>query len=715
MLHSTASRIRLLRILNLASSALLAFFLIWLLVPSGSGARDQKLSADASIQAALLRDSMPIWNQVVMELEKAQVEAKTLAEWTSQILTNPESYRLAAQPSEYDYDAATGIYGSVRNDGNSVLLLSGASSLNPEILREIRLSEYLNPVFMTSARLNPIFREIGLYTTDSLVRSYPWFDFKTLIASGAMKRQFSVTELSFFSKAMPSVNPGQQAICDEATVGIRSIDAQIVCAAPFFAEHTFRGVVAIGIDAGRLAARVFDQVHAQQRFALVLKGKNVVLGMSQGLRQALLHPELQPAVTTFQDLQFQVASGLEPVFHNLPPDGSFGRQAGFFWLTRSGGTLPVRLLMVLPQAEVETMRPAAVPSRMLVFYGTILCGLVLALNAWCISGIERHAREAVGKFVEPYAALSDLNPHLALVESSQVLIGEVVPKFNASLQSARNRVEAVRDAILQDEGKETAEQPPEEDIERELKVLSHQVAILSALHAGDSLVSNLSRLATALSDIFSSRHASFFSYSPAEGVLRASYLEAEGANRAQGNEALELKEGYLFDALVRSHYVTCENAIALFPGDRERLASAVCENYLAAPLLEDGKLLGAVLLADKTGGFSRDDQKLLGVLRNTLSGTVKNLFRCDGALKLKQSHREYCVELSKAVEPPLDKIREEVQTIYLRLGKLTPHYGQHCEAILFQIGKLYEIVRDASEMDPSADLKQETAPMGSLK
>ena len=713
LFRSTTSRIRLLRILNLASSGLLAFFLIWLLVPSGSGAREQKLSGDASIQAALLRDSLPIFNQVVMELEKAQVEAKTLAEWTTQIFTNPESYRLAAEPSEYDYDAATGIYGSVRNDGNSVLLLSGVSSLNPEILREIRLSEYLNPVFMTSARLNPIFREIGFYTTDSLVRSYPWFDFKTLIASGEMKRQFSVTELSFFSKAMPSQNPGQEAICDGATVGIRSIGAQIVCAAPFFAEHTFRGVVAIGIDAGRLAARVFDQVHAQQQFALVLKGSNLVLGMSQGLRQALLRPEFQPALTTFQDLKFQMASGLEPVFHNLPPDGSFGRQAGFFWLARSDGNLPVRLLMVVPQAEVETLRPATVTrlSRTLVFCGAILCGLVLALNAWWISGIERHAREAVRKFVEPYAALSDLNLNSALVEGSPVLIGEVAPEF--SLQSAWKPVEAARDAILQDDGTETAEQPPEEEIERKLKVLSHQVAILSAFQAGDSLGSNLSRLATALSDIFSSRHASFFSYSPAEGVLRASYLEAEGANHAQVNEALELKEGYLFDALVRSHYVTCENAIALFPEDRERLASAVCENYLAAPLLDDGKLLGAVLLADKTGGFSRDDQRLLGVLRDALSETLKNLFQCEGALKLNQLHREYCVELSKAVEPPLDKIREEVQSIYLRLGKLTPHYRQHCEAILFQVGKLYEIVRDASEAQPSGDAKQETAPLWS--
>jgi GAF domain-containing protein len=710
LFHSTTSR--LLGIVNLVSAGLLACFLVWLLLPSGSGARGQKLSRDAAIQAALMQGSLPVWNRVVAELEKTQVEAKALAEATTHIFTNPESYRLAAQPSEYDYDAATGIYGSVRNDGNSVLLLSGIRSLNPEILREVRLSEYLNPIFSISARLNPIFRDIGFYTTDSLVRNYPWFDFKTLITAGKMNRQFSVTELSFFSKAMPSRNPGREAICDEATADIRSSGSQIVCAAPFFAEDTFRGVVAIGIDAGKIAGRVFDQDHAQQRFALALSDTNLVLGMSYGLKQALIKPELQPALTTFQDLEFQKASGLDSVFHNLPPDEGFGRQAGFFWLTRSSGTLPVKLLLIAPQEEIETLKQAAVPrpSRTLAFCGALVCGLLLGLNALWIRGIERRARESVGKLGESYAALSDLNLTSALDESSHVLIGEVASQFNESLQSTP--VEPARHALLADRTG-TPEQLPETEVERELKVLSHQVAVLSTLKADDSLESNLSRLATTLSDIFSARHASFFSYSQTEGVLRASYLEAERTSHTEGNDALELKEGGLFEALVRSHYVTRENALELFPEDKERLASAVSENYLAAPLLDEGKLLGAVLLADKMGGFSRDDQRLLGLLRSVLSVTLKNLLQCESALKLHQLHREYCVELRKAVEQPLDKIREEVQSIYLRLGKATPHYRQHCEAILFQIGKLYEIVRDVLEIEPSEEVKQGTSPLSS--
>src|SRR5439155_25714922 len=110
--------------------------------------------------------------------------------------------------------------------------------------------------------------------------------------------------------------------------------------------------------------------------------------------------------------------------------------------------------------------------------------------------------------------------------------------------------------------------------------------------------------------------------------------------------------------------------------------------------LDGGRLVGAVVLSDKPSGVRAEDEAFLGALQIVLSKTMRNIYQCDGLSKLSELRREYCLELAKAVETPLGRIRTEVQSIYARLGKLTPYFKQHCETILFEVGKLYEILRE---------------------
>ena len=70
---------------------------------------------------------------------------------------------------------------------------------------------------------------------------------------------------------------------------------------------------------------------------------------------------------------------------------------------------------------------------------------------------------------------------------------------------------------------------------------------------------------------------------------------------------------------------------------------------------------------------------------------------------MNQLRREYSVELAKAVEAPLNRIRTEVQSIYTRLGRLTPYYKHHCETILFETGKLYEMLKEIREAETAID------------
>jgi len=168
---------------------------------------------------------------------------------------------------------------------------------------------------------------------------------------------------------------------------------------------------------------------------------------------------------------------------------------------------------------------------------------------------------------------------------------------------------------------------------------------------------------------------------------------------------MEWKEGRLFDALKRSQGVVSSNSLVLSSEEQQLLSPMIEGSYLAVPLLDDQKLVGAVVLSDKLSGVSAEDEALLGALQAALSKTVQNTHKCDDLSKLSQLRREYCVELTKAVEAPLDRIRTEVQSIYARLGKLTPYYKQHCETILFEVGKLYEMLREARETETAVESK----------
>jgi len=121
--------------------------------------------------------------------------------------------------------------------------------------------------------------------------------------------------------------------------------------------------------------------------------------------------------------------------------------------------------------------------------------------------------------------------------------------------------------------------------------------------------------------------------------------------------------------------------------------------------MDDQRLVGAVVLSEKTSGIANEDEAFLGALQPVLSRTIQNIHQCDRLAKLNQLRREYCVELAKAIGTPLDRIRTEVLSIYARLGKLTPYYKHHCETILFEVGKLYEMLLEASEIETAVESK----------
>jgi len=368
------------------------------------------------------------------------------------------------------------------------------------------------------------------------------------------------------------------------------------------------------------------------------------------------------------------------------------------------GNSVVKPVLILPEAlgarQYSPARGSFALPVWLMMSAVLACGLLL-VDAWWIVQTRRDLAETERKLSESFTALSDLNLQSALNVNPQNMLNELYPRLNEGLESIQKVLEAGPSEVIPEEFAAVTER-----VGGDLKLIEQQAVVFCAFDAADSAQHNLNRLADALKAALNVRLVSFFSYF--ESALRVLPQEVSGSTEPP---VIEWKRGPLFDALKRSRQGVSSNTLVLSSEEEQLLSPVIQGNYLAVPLLDDHRLLGAVVLSDKPSGFSSEDEALLGAMQAVLSKTMQNIYQCDGLSKLNQLRREYCFELAKAVEAPLDRIRTEVQAIYDRLGKLTPYYKQHCETILFEVGKLYEMLREARETETPAESKPaEQAP-----
>jgi hypothetical protein len=320
---------------------------------------------------------------------------------------------------------------------------------------------------------------------------------------------------------------------------------------------------------------------------------------------------------------------------------------------------------------------------------------MLLVDAWWITETRRSLAESEKKLSESFTALSDLNLQSALIGGPQGVMSDLYPRFDDGLDSIQKALEAGPVEALPEE----ATGLPERTV-RDLKQIERSVAVFCAFGAMDPARQNLNRLAAALCTAFEMRQVTFFSYS--DSVFR---MLPQSVNDAAEDATMDWKEGNLFGFLTRSRGVVSSTSFPLSSEEQQLLSPFIQGNYLGVPLLDDQRLVGAVVLSGKTSEVSTEDEAFLEALQGVLSKTVQNIYQCDVLAKLNQVRRDYCLELAKAVEVPLDRIRTEVQSIYARLGKLTPYYKQHCETILFEVGKLYEMLREAREAETAVEPK----------
>jgi hypothetical protein len=684
--HSLTRGAKLILIANSAFALILVLVCFHLISPGPKVADPIQSSSTRLVQNLMSQRSLASMSLWDAQLEQAERDTGFVAEVASHIFSHPQSFRLAAQPGEYDFDSASGLYGSLRNDGTSVLLLSAETHLSPEILHDIRLSEYLNPVFKSIMSLKLQYSEISLYTTDSLLRSYPWFDVKQRLAGGLLKKDFKSAEFPFFESARPEKNALKKPVW---TLDMRQRDrklGQAICAAPFDSSGLFKGTIALTVSLSKIAARSFSSVGPQGEIMLFLNGENQIVSLDDAADSDLA-PQIQQLV---QDLPKE-------------RDSHFEQVADFYVQSSPSRVLPLTLISLLRDVQAIKLGltspvPVTSQSRPWIL-GTVGASvLLLLLNSFWVIRTQQGIASSHRQLSQSLSALADLDLDSAFTRRP----GDLFERLDKAVQSVKDRLELLA-AERKEEAAETI-QPTEANpplpvaAAAELEMISTRFKVLSCFDTRETVEVCLSRLAKLLAEIFQVQRVWFLFYSPAERLLRTSVTGHIVPSAALDPPAIRLNQGGLFEKVVGAPQIFWANCIGETPTESDFVNRHISKNILICPLGDSQNVFALLVLGDKTGDFGNQDRDRFATLREPISSVLKDLMQCEGFRKIDLLRRAYCAELTKAIETPLNRIRGEVQSIYSRLGRLTPYYKQHCETILFEVGKLYEIGREASEL-----------------
>ena len=362
--------------------------------------------------------------------------------------------------------------------------------------------------------------------------------------------------------------------------------------------------------------------------------------------------------------------------------------------------LPGKLLVLVPDLELASLvdfSGSVWQTRLKngLAVGIAALGITFLLNLlWVLSArkqLQAHPRQAA----ESLAMLEGLEKESEKIRTGQGDIGEVYQRFDSSLEKVRRSLASIQAGT----GSEYAGDLELKSSSSELGLCQEQIKLLLNISVLDPLDASLSRLSQQLCEFFSAANAIFLFYSSAEKQLQ-SYQRAQKPSQ-QGTERILVRifDDSLFARILNTGQPHHAELSTLLKADAEAAARVATENLLAGPLISRKEVFAVALLADKKGGWDSHDLDHLKALQETLSQVVASLLQIERGRKIDVLRREYCLELSRAVEMPLHRIKEEVQAIHNRLGRLTPYFKEHCEAILFEVGVLFQIAQEAREQE----------------
>jgi hypothetical protein len=328
-------------------------------------------------------------------------------------------------------------------------------------------------------------------------------------------------------------------------------------------------------------------------------------------------------------------------------------------------------------------------------WGTLLSAALVLLNALWIYQTRRKVERTSRQLYHSFSALANLDLQSARIVKPDGTWADLLERFNETLQALQKDL----DTLPLEEIRHAAHGEGLAEAATDLEVFSQKAEILGCFSADDSLDSTLGKLNQALKGIFAVEYAGFLFPSADEQFFRGRILTLVPPDGPHVFLPLEISQNGSLGMALKEKEEVIFNSREDLAHENKGTKALDFRNILLALVSDQQKKLGVVVLANKDSNFGAWDQERLRILKDQISRVLTNLLQCEGYRQIDSLRQQYCRELFNVVEGPLNGIKAEVQSIYSRLGRLTPYYKEHCERILFEVGRLYEVAHEASVLE----------------
>jgi len=376
---------------------------------------------------------------------------------------------------------------------------------------------------------------------------------------------------------------------------------------------------------------------------------------------------------------------------------------GKAWVT-DARPLDGTLVLFVP----ATMRWSQFFSRSALFhsklrwYTAVFLGLSLLIfcgNLFWILTARKKWKNSPRHVAESLAALNGLEKEMLKGQSGE--LGVAYQHFDLSLQKVRVALGSLQSDL------ETQGHEPKGLLEAQWDsiLLGEQVKLYASINFLEEMEAGFAHMSQLLCEFFSATNACFLLFSTGEQSFQSIGNRIESGSDPSAAIKLRMTEGSFLEAIYNTRQPGFAELVTFSGADLETMQQVASQNVLVGPLFSRKSIMGIVVLTDRKDPWSVEEAKHLAGLEETLSRLAGNLIRSDRLHRIDSLRREYCVELAQAIEAPLNRIRDQVQAIHNRLGRLTPYYKEHCEAILFETGILYQIAQEVRDLEDKDRIK----------
>jgi signal transduction histidine kinase len=213
------------------------------------------------------------------ELFRIEGEARAVASVAGMLYSNPGSFELERTRTYERHDQ--GFLWNPAEEGSNLFASAGVE-VTDGLMREILLTEYLDPILESTYEEDENIAYVYFTSSSRFVRGYPWFDAEEVVRGGTLSPDLDVEGHPIFFLADPSHNPNRHTVWSDVYPDVAGRGFMVTCSHPVYTdEWLFCGVIGIDVTVERLSSKILELNAGEGGYAFLMRGDGSVIAFTE--------------------------------------------------------------------------------------------------------------------------------------------------------------------------------------------------------------------------------------------------------------------------------------------------------------------------------------------------------------------------------------------------------------------------------------------------